>query len=734
MSISILSFVPFPLPDESPTNAIQRTARANGFKNCRGLLSYLSKSTSQSAYGNCLLDNSAVLRALQACSPEHSERIKTNFYQSTHPLLKRASALVKGIEISYSNLRRKDFALCSECLTEAHERSPKDIKLFSNCPFHNRAYLFRCPSCNIKIKWKTRLTCYCDCGELLVSPKVSDPEMTQDQYLFRLFRQGNIEQIASIQHSLAILERETHTTNDAVKSARCALAIAINRRDLNSITNAIHNCLPCSSAEEIDVSLTIIDTELSKPLITALRRRLISTTFEQKDSVAEVTLSVAKLQDYIGISQNTWYKLKYRHDYFRGIGRGAKVSLKSATDLKKTLIFDKEFDRSLDQENIKHRNKQLFSISAVEYFTELPENTIKILALETNLLGLKKRHARQTEKGSELLFGRNSIDYFNQHYVCSHRMSREWNIPISTINNTIRAHHFQLKKLEFIKDTAIIKKRLSVRLSSIIKNHQPFPSQPKKRLDVPRIKPSDTTEYITALECARLLTITESDTRMMIRERIIPCHCKGSHNKYLISKQDALNFDEDHIRISELSKQLNVSPKKVYPLLSSVGILPISGPLVNNGKLHLYKKSSIPSATIKSLRLRKKPTASIQKKGSETRNESAEFCVNIHSVCEKYSISKSSFYHYFLSTSLIQHKKIKSDRYITTKDSVKIINIMEKCMPYKQAAAILNVSRDYIRGLVSTNRLTLDNSLFYPIKNPGLVSRDQIDKLRFTLS
>lgn len=734
MKISILSFVPFPMPDESPISAIQRTARANGFKNCHSLLAYLSKTTSLLTYGNCLLDNSAVSRALQVCAPKYADRIKANFYHTAHPLLIRANATVKGVEISYLNFRRKETALCTECLIEEHERFPRDIRLFSNCPFHNRAFLVICPTCNTRIKWKMQLTCYCECGERLVSPKVSDSEMALDQYLLQLFRQGNAVQIASIQRILATLEHETHSTDDAVRTARCALAIAISRRDVESMTNEIHKCLPSSSAEAIDVILTIFDNELGKSITTTLRQRLISTTAEQKSRVAKVTLSVRKIQEYVGISQSTWYNLKYHHDYFRGIGRGAKISLERAIKLRKTLTSDKELDHNPVQKNLNDGHKRLLSISAVQRLTDMPKETIKTLALETNLLGLKKYYIKQTEKGSELIFGRAHIDLFNQHYICSNRLAREWSIPIRTINNIIQAHHFQLKKFEFIRETIIIKKNLSLRLFSIVKSPQPFPSQCKKWLDVPRTTLSSTTEYLTDAACARLLSIALSEIKIMIRERIIPCHRKDSLGRYLISKQEALDFGKNHFRVSELSKKFNISPKKVSPLLSSAGILPISGPLVNSGKLHFYKKSSIPSATIKSLRIRRKTPALMPLNCSDKRNVSAEFCVNINSICEKYFISKSSFHYKFLGNGLIQYKKFRSDKYITAKDSKKIFHILNNYISYDQAAASLNVSLYYIRRLVSTKKLILDNSFFHPIKNPGLVSRKQLEELRLKLS
>jgi hypothetical protein len=617
MKISFLSFVPFPLPDESPISAIQRTARANGFKSCHGLLSYLSKATSQSAYGNFLLDNSAISRALQACLPEHADRIKTNFYQSTNLLIERPNFLVKGVEISYSNLRCEGTALCTECLQEEHERFSKDIRLFSNCPFHNRAFLFRCPTCNTRIKWQTQLTHYCECGERLASPKVPNSEMTLDHYLLRLFQLGNAEKIASIQRTLWTLEHETHTTDNMVRSARRSLAKAIIRQDVESMTNAIHNCLPCSSADEIDVILTIFNTELSESIATTLRQRLMSTTPEQKASVATVTLSIETLLNYIGISRRTWYKLKYRHSYFKGIGRRAKISLKDAIDLKRTLAYDREIDQNLDQKNPNQRHKRVLSIRAVKYLTDIPEETIKIFALNTNLLGPKKCYIKQIEKGSELLFGRTNIDIFNAYYVCSQCLAREWNIPTSTINDAIRTNHIQEKKYEFTQETLIIKKNLLFLLSGILKHSQPYRAHCRKRLDVPCIRLADIDNFLTSAACAKLLSIPTSDIKIMIRERIIPCHCRGSHGQYLISKQDAVNFNNNHIRISELSKQLNIAAKKVSKFLSSAGILPISGPLVNSGQCHIYKRSNFPSTTINSLKAQLKITAPHQNMGAK---------------------------------------------------------------------------------------------------------------------
>lgn len=598
MKIAILSFVPFPLPDESPTSAIQRTAIANGFKNCIGLLSHLTKATSHSSYNSCLLDNSPASRALQACLPTHPDRIKANFYHSTRSAIQGANALVKGIEVSHSFLRRKDSALCTECLRDGYEKFPKDITIFSNCPFHNRAFLFKCPYCDSKIDWKVQLTTYCKCGKRLTSPKVPHSKMALDQYLLSLFQEGDKEKIASIQKTLTTIEHETHTTDESVKSARRALAIAINRQDLKSMANAIHKCLPCSSVEEIDVLLTIFNNSLSAPVATRLRQRLISTTLEQSDTVAEVTLSLDKLQNFIGITPATWYRVKCHNSCFSAIGEGTKISLENAIKIKKMIIFDS----NINDKSAINTHKGVFSISAFQYLTDLPEKTIKTLALNTNLLGFKSYNIKQAERESELLFSRATIDFFNENYVCSDHLAIEWNIPLSTINNVIRDYNFQLKKFEFIEETFIIKKTSSLRLHRLIKSLQFSFGQGKTLLVAPRETPSEVSELLTKSQCEKLLSIPRTEISILIREGIIPCYRKNAIGRHLISKKDALTFGQNHVRVMELSKILNMAAWRVWSRLRSAGIMPISGPLINHGKIHFYKRSSITSIIINKLR------------------------------------------------------------------------------------------------------------------------------------
>lgn len=730
MKISYLSFIPFPLPYESPISTIQRTAKANGFKHCQALLSYLKKATHQSPYSNVLLANSVISRTLQSCAPKYAEQISSNFYSPIHPLIKHSNAIINGVEVRYSNLRFKGSALCTHCWKEGYEKFPKDIKLFSGCPFHNCAFLFNCPSCGNRIKWKIQLSDVCKCGERLISPKLSDSETSRNKYLLKMFQLGDTEQVATIQRILTYLELETSTCDDNVKCARRTLAIALIHGDVENIINAIHSCLPSSTAEEIDFILFFLKAELSETIATTLRQQLFLTTLEQKTPVAKITLTIKNLIKYIGISARAWHPLKHQYCLFKGNGRAAKISLKEAIQLKKSVTADQRPEDVLGQKILDLRRKHVLSISAVKYMTDIPEQSIKILALSTNLLGLKKRYARQIQQGSDLLFGRDRVDAFNQRYVCSHYLSREWNIPICEINDAISTHHLQLKGCDLIKETIIIKKSLSQRVFAIVKQSPARTTHSAKRLDLLRITPTKASAYLTNSECAKLLGVSVKEIMYLIRERIIPCHCKGSKGRYLISKQDALDFSRKYLRISELSKQLNISPMRVSRFLSSVGIMPIHGPLVNSGKNHFYSRTGISARTLNSLIKHQQASAQPPKPRFDKADLNSEFCVNINTICKRFSISKNMFYAYFINNGLISYKTFRTGRHITEKNSEKACQILKNYVPFGMAAAILNVPSGYFRQLVSNKKLILDDSLFHPAKNPGLVSHKQIDELR----
>lgn len=727
MKISHLSFVPFALAEESPFSAIKRTVRANGFKNCRRLFSYLGPLTDCRTHCYAFATNSETSKMFQKCAPEVAHKIAAIFYHPIHPLLNRGTLNIHGIEILHSNLRLKEFAICTECLKERFERFTQDITLFTHCPYHNRAFLMRCPSCEKKLEWKVQLTDICKCGQQLISPESPDADVRVEHYLLTLFRNGNSEQMKKIQKHLTTLEQGTTTDNAMVKTAILNLAIAISCDDVEWMTKATHGCLPSYTPQEIDISLSLFKNDLSECSFSKLRLQLVSTACDRKVPLAKLTLNSVQLREYVGISQKAWYKLKQRHGLFKGIGFGTQASLEEALAFRKAILAEQQKMHEIAQTQSILSHHQILSIEAVGKLTDLPEHAIRALALNTNLLGRTKRYTKQLNYGPELIFCKESIDWFAQRYVCSSHLSHQWHMPKATIDAAIKTLKLELKRCELIQGVIIIRKSAEFRLFNAMHNQSETLLLRRKRLSPP-IAP-DSSEYLTSWECGKLIGTTGHQVVALVREGLIPCHATCKMGGYLIRMQDALNFNKDFIRIPELTSKLQVSRSVVSRLLASVGIYPVTGALVNSGYITAFKRSSVPATTLNALKnQRKKSKKNIQYRESIL-VEDAEFCINASTLYERFSLSKLQFFLIFLRSGLIPYKTVKCERFITKDGSKKLDFIMTLYASYATTAKILHTPLDYIRRMVNKKKLILDNSLFLPAKNPGLVSYKQIDQL-----
>ena len=63
---------------------------------------------------------------------------------------------------------------------------------------------------------------------------------------------------------------------------------------------------------------------------------------------------------------------------------------------------------------------------------------------------------------------------------------------------------------------------------------------------------------------------------------------------------------QNYFLISDLSRLLNMPSALISQNLANSGILLTSGPLIDEGQIHIYAKNSIPPATIKSLKRKAK--------------------------------------------------------------------------------------------------------------------------------
>jgi len=188
------------------------------------------------------------------------------------------------------------------------------------------------------------------------------------------------------------------------------------------------------------------------------------------------------------------------------------------------------------------------------------------------------------------------------------------------------------------------------------------PKSPRasKLSNLSRLSNSEADGYLTIKECANLLKISEGSIRCFISNNLIRCHHKLNKGQYAVSKLEMISFSDRYFFLSDLSKMLGVSRIMVIKTLAKAGIMPTSGPLVDSGRVHIYAKSSIPPATIKSLT--KKNNKTISRLSKEKKNEDSEFCVNVNSLCDRYSMTRPIFYKNFIANGFarsIERREIK---------------------------------------------------------------------------
>lgn len=718
MTMKHLSFVPFPLEDESPTSLIQRAAKANGCTSCYELLRFVKAATSVANYSNTLLENSAFSRALQICAPNVQDKIALGFYTPIYPTIKQSDVKINGLRVKHHNLRCLTTALCTECAREGFERFPKDLTLFVNCPYHSRAYLTSCPNCTKIIKWQTCLSNRCTCGHLLVSPIIQQSITAPDRYLLTIFKEGNAEALDMIQRVLLTLERSMSTDIESVKAHRRNLAIAIRNKDIGAMVDAIHGCLPSQTVDDIDISLIIFKGYLDTVTYELLRERLIANMGRQHFPIAKVFLPIRTLIKYVGMSQTAWYKSNHSSTFFGKNRTCMRCLSDTALAIKKALHAElTTIDSSIPGKKRQQHYIHIFSVAAVSECTGLPQNVIKQLSIQSTLLG----HYTKTYYGDQsLTFGRYWVEKYNRNYICSQALAKELNLPKTKINDAIMSLGIDVKVGELPNNTLITKRAYKKRITNHI-NHPDIKNSHKKRIFNPPLSPLPAhPDLLNSDQCAELLSVKRKDINILVRAGLLPCHGMVKYGSFLINRQSVLEFKDRIIHQNELSRLLNLSPIKASSYLRKHGIHPFSGHSTNSGTVNLFKKSDLTRAHLTPITRHTKRASD----NSNTDTNSANFNQATSKLCKNYNLSTGQFTRAFLKTKFAAYKSHQGAHYITLKSYNAISKILELYIPLKAADAILNVPIGYTRQLLDYGRIP--NGTSQPVHFPGLVERSRI--------
>ena len=323
-----LIFLPFPLPEESPTSLIKRFATRHG---CSTLVQLLALGLPASSYLHCLSQNAAPTLWLAERAGEYTDRLMSGFYT---PLgidgTKRHC--VHGLAVSNRILRWAGTGFCSECCNEGREYFIKDFKLSVNCPYHNRRYLFHCPNCQKKLRWLAPIENKCRCGAILVSPKCSELEAAPEQFLRKIFLDREQEKFDYLSKTLTALRYNWR--NPAAPSSRLIFEAAISiinqdTRGLVQYLHRLHELHPHLDKEVICGSLATVRCVTSNDAMAEFHRSSPLIPRSQRDSkdtgYAPFTLTITQLRRALALYDECSDALKLRIPYLKGVFKRSHV-------------------------------------------------------------------------------------------------------------------------------------------------------------------------------------------------------------------------------------------------------------------------------------------------------------------------------------------------------------------------------------------------------------------------
>ena len=120
----------------------------------------------------------------------------------------------------------------------------------------------------------------------------------------------------------------------------------------------------------------------------------------------------------------------------------------------------------------------------------------------------------------------------------------------------------------------------------------------------PSVKEGQHNDYLTLMEASNVLGIYyELTCKLLLSNRFLEKVTVYKNNRpvTVISRKDLLKFNQQYITVNRLAKDLNVLTQYLTAKLSSIGIEAIHGPLIDDGKIDVFKRVDTQDLTRESI-------------------------------------------------------------------------------------------------------------------------------------
>lgn len=603
-----MHYIPLPLEEESPFSLLQRASMMNGFKNSRLFLETKGLATYPST--NPAYEDSAFAKFVCQNAEKFGKDVKPSFHRSIRNNARGLQTIVNGIAINSHLVRLKDSAICSECIASGWEKTISEFSPAKNCPYHNRKYLFCCPSCGRKLTHMNRAHGGCICEFKLISPHCSAAEASLEIKLLELLRsrsQAKMDIFAKVLKGLK-WQQKSHKNSD--RRIITEIALSVCEGEIPHIIELIRSLYKIPEHEIIDVNfiLTMMKPCVSREMFQSLRDFLSTKAIKTgKMHLLPCSLTARRLQTYLEVKPYHWAQI-FNHPKYPNLGRRYQFTpreIRTIVSIHSDIVSQREIE-------IKNLHKQnLLTLKEAADRMHLSGDALRDLT-QTNFL---KEEPKQYAISRRISL--KNIEKFEKKFINLTQLEQQLNRPRTEIRRAIKnLNTYRIPLPHGDKYTIIVERSSITDIRDYISNKKKH-RKPDERLSshLPKIEPGREKSFYTSIEASRKLRVDRTTICQLVRAHILHAYYKGNHGDYLIEASDVESFNSKYIFVKAVAAKLKTPVNQTSDILLQHNIRAATGGRVDGEQVVAFLRSDITPELIKNITRKNSSFAESFKRG-----------------------------------------------------------------------------------------------------------------------
>lgn len=538
-----------------------------------------------------------------------------------------------GQRIHKYSVRTADPKICPGCLRESnHIRKIWDLAAFTCCPKHRTLLIEKCQACNKQISWSRHQVSVCGCGQDwrgLFLPEVSEAEMILSRLILKSCgiiegAESNPLSTVSLSELLCSVYFISGLQHGVVDATGKLYAVKLAHKELHeSLTNAVavFEDWPDNYFEFIERCRGQISTRVGESGLYKDFGKLYDPLFIRKNNPLPNFMRVAFKQ--------------YLTAHWDGGYAGWCSSIPKEDLSTKKYMTKNETAKEL---NIAWQTvERLYKKDYIRGTFYPWINRSRILIEADSVRELKERWSKaitSRQAGEMLGIGRRAVVSLVESGCLvaiqgpAVTGQLEWKFEVSEVERLFQLVKGKIREkvktagrnISFYKAIQKLSK-LSIEVGSFVRlilngeiapvDQSAEPGLAGLLLDQCEIEAFSIAKARerrgtkrTIMEATKLLHTTHEVVQFFIKRGLLFADkvIKGKVESFVIEQDEIDRFKDTYSTTGQLAKTLGTSGISLSRQLMSIGIMPVSGPKVDGGKLYCFKKAELEAADLSRIR------------------------------------------------------------------------------------------------------------------------------------